>query len=239
MTRTIVVGIDGSESSLGALRWAQQAATDDALVKMVAGWTYAIDPVSSVDGIPGPGVPIDVLEQMAQRVLDDAAHAVPAEGTRRQTEVSIGVSDARMAKLMIEVLAARGVDRAFVFYGEEGLDELSIAGPSRIFRLIEGEVTEAEFTPEDFGVTRAPIESLAGGGPAENVSITHAVLSGAPGPRTDAAIVNAAPALVLAGIAEGFVDGVGIARESVGSGAALEAFQRSLTLSEQLSEPST
>lgn len=153
--------------------------------------------------------------------------------------LSIGVSDARMAKLMIEVLAARGVDRAFVFYGEEGLDELSIAGPSRIFRLIAGEVTEAEFTPEDFGVTRAPIESLAGGGPAENVSITHAVLSGAPGPRTDAAIVNAAPALVLAGIAEGFVDGVGIAKESVRSGAAMEAFERSLTLSEQLSEPST
>lgn len=94
MTRTIVVGIDGSESSMGALRWAQQAASGDAVVKLVAGWTYAIDPVSSIDGIPGPGVPIDLLEEMAQRVLDDVEHAVPADGVRRESEVSVGVSDA-------------------------------------------------------------------------------------------------------------------------------------------------
>ena len=85
--------------------------------------------------------------------------------------MSIGVSDARMAHLMIEVLAAREVDRAFVFYGEEGLDELSTAGPSRIFRLVDGEVTEAEFTPEDFGIARSPVASLVGGGPDETTSM--------------------------------------------------------------------
>ena len=148
--------------------------------------------------------------------------------------MSIGASDPRMAKLMIDVLAARGLDRAFVFYGEEGLDELSTAGPSRIYRLVDGEVTEAEFTPEDFGIARSPISDLAGGGPEENLAITRDVLAGVRGARSDAAVINAAPAIVLAGIAEGFVDAVGAARESIASGAAQQALERSLTLNEQL-----
>lgn len=152
--------------------------------------------------------------------------------------MSVGVSDPRMARLMIDVLAARGVDRGFVFFGEEGLDELSISGPSRIYRLVDREITEAEFTPEDFGVTRAPIASLRGGGPDENVAITRAVLAGEPGPKTDAAIVNAAPALVLAGKADGFVDAVVLAAESVRSGAAAGVLERSLTKSKQLAESS-
>ena len=150
--------------------------------------------------------------------------------------MSIGASDPRMAKLMIDVLAARGLDRAFVFYGEEGLDELSTAGPSRIYRLVEGEITEAEFTPEDFGIARSPVESLAGGGPEENLAITRSILAGDLGPKRDAAVINAAPAIVLAGLAEGFVDAVRTAEESIDSGAAHDALVRSLTLNEQLSE---
>ena len=153
--------------------------------------------------------------------------------------MSIGVSDARMAHLMIEVLAAREVDRAFVFYGEEGLDELSTAGPSRIFRLVDGEVTEAEFTPEDFGIARSPVASLVGGGPDENMAITRSVLDGDPGPRRDAAIINAAPAIVLAGKASGFVEAVQAAMDAVDSGAARTAFEASLALSRELGERST
>ena len=152
--------------------------------------------------------------------------------------MSIGASDPRMAKLMIDVLAARGLDRAFVFYGEEGLDELSTAGPSRIYRLVDGEVTEAEFTPEDFGIDRSPIAALAGGGPDENLEITRAILAGGHGPKRDAAVINAAPAIVLAGMADGFVDGVDAARAAIDSGAAQAALERSLTLSELLSESS-
>jgi len=148
--------------------------------------------------------------------------------------MSVGVSDARMAGLMIDVLKARGIDRAFVFYGEEGLDELSISGPSRIFRLVDGEITEAEFTPEDFGVARGSISDLEGGGPDENVAITRSILAGKKGPKTDAAVVNAAPAIVLSGMASGFVDAVAIARTAIESGAAESVLENSLTLSEQL-----
>ncbi len=153
--------------------------------------------------------------------------------------MSVGVSDARMAGLMIDVLKARGVDRAFVFYGEEGLDELSISGPSRIFRLVDGEITEAEFTPEDFGVSRGSIADLEGGDSDENVAITRSILGGDPGPKADAAIVNAAPAIVLAELASGFVDAVSIARTAVDSGAAASVLERSLTLSEQLGQTVT
>jgi anthranilate phosphoribosyltransferase len=148
----------------------------------------------------------------------------------------VGSSDARMARLMVDVLAARGVDRGFVVYGEEGLDELSTAGPSRIYRLIEGEITEAEFTPEDFGVKRSRIEDIAGGDAERNVEITMSVLTGEAGAYRDAAIVNAAPALVLAGIADGFVSGVQIAAEAIDSGAAHDSMRRSLEASRRLAE---
>ena len=150
--------------------------------------------------------------------------------------MSVGVSDPTMARLMIDVLAARGLERGFVYFGEEGLDEMSTAGPSRIYRLISGEVTEAEFTPEDFGVERATIDDLAGGGPDENIAITRAILDGRLGPQRDAAVVNAAPAIVLAGLAAGFVEAVLVAEEAIDSGAARDALERSLTKSKQLAE---
>ena len=149
--------------------------------------------------------------------------------------MSVGVSDPRMAEVMIEVLAARGVDRAFVVYGEEGLDELSPAGPSRIYRLIDGEVTEAEFTPEDFGIRRSRIEDIVGGDSARNVVITRSILDGRTGPQRDAAVINAAPAIILGGLADGFARAVEVAEESIDSGAANRALESSLTINEHVS----
>ena len=148
--------------------------------------------------------------------------------------MAVGVSDARMARLMIDVLNARGLDRGFVVYGEEGLDELSISGPSRIYRLLHGEVTEAEFTPEDFGVARSSIEDIVGGDAARNIEITRSVLAGGMGPHRDVVIVNASPALVLAGVAAGFVDGVEMAADAIDSGAAEGVLNKSLEMSKRL-----
>ncbi len=134
--------------------------------------------------------------------------------------MSVGVSDPKMARLMIDVLSTRGVERAFVVHGEDGLDEVTTTAPTRIFRLLDGEVTEAEFTPEDFGVQRAEIKDLVGGDAAENIAITRAILAGEPGPKRDIALVNAAPAIVLAELAVGFVDAMELAAKSVDSGAA-------------------
>ena len=151
----------------------------------------------------------------------------------------VGTSDQRMARLMVDVLAARGVDRGFVVYGEDGMDEVSTVAPTRIFRLIDNEVTQAEFTPEDFGVQRAVLEDLVGGSSTDNIEILNAVLSGALGPKRDIALVNATPAIVVAGLAHGFVDAMKVATESVDSGAATQVLYESLRLSQQLSKASS
>jgi anthranilate phosphoribosyltransferase len=149
-------------------------------------------------------------------------------GARRY---ALGVSDPRMARLMIEVLANLGAESAFVFYGEDGLDELTTTGPSFIFRLREGEITHAEFTPEDFGVARATLGDFRGGDAAENVAITRAILTGEPGPKRDIALVNAAPAIVAGGLAEGFLPAMAVAAESIDSGKAKDVLDRAVAFS--------
>jgi len=148
--------------------------------------------------------------------------------------MSIGTSDSKMARLMVDVLASRGVDRAFVVHGDDGLDELTTTAPTRIFRLVDGEITEAEFTPEDFGVQRATIGDLIGGDPDENLSITTKVLDGERGPHRDIALVNAAPAIVLADLAPGFEAAMEIAAESVDSGSASRVLGNALAMSRNL-----
>jgi anthranilate phosphoribosyltransferase len=143
--------------------------------------------------------------------------------------MSVGTSDPAMARLMVDVLMARGIDRAFVVYGEDGLDEITTTAPTRIFRLLDGEVTEAEFTPEDFGVQRAAISDLVGGDADENIAITKAVLGGETGPHRDIALVNAAPAIVLAELAVGFTDAMDLASESIDSGAAAMALDAAVS----------
>ena len=140
----------------------------------------------------------------------------PARATRQ----ALGVSDHRMAERMIGVLHNLGSEYAFVYFGEDGLDELTTTGPSYIYRLRAGEITHAEFTPEDFGVARARLEDLRGGAPEENAAITRAVLAGESGPRRDIALVNAAPAIVAAGLAPGFAEAMQLAASAVDSGAA-------------------
>ncbi|MGA9594899.1 MAG: anthranilate phosphoribosyltransferase [Acidimicrobiia bacterium] len=149
-------------------------------------------------------------------------------GARRY---ALGVSDPRMARLMIEVLANLGAESAFVFYGEDGLDELTTTGPSFIFRLREGEITHAEFTPEDFGVARATLGDFRGGDAAQNVAITRAILTGEPGPKRDIALVNAAPAIVAGGLAEGFLPAMAVAAESIDSGKAKDVLDRAVAFS--------
>lgn len=151
----------------------------------------------------------------------------------RARRYALGVSDPRMAELMIQVLQNLGAVSAFVFYGEDGLDELTTTGPSFIYRLRDGEITHAEFTPEDFGVRRARLEDLLGGDPATNVTITREILAGEQGPKRDITLINAAPAVVAAGLAEGFVDAVALAADSIDSGRAAAILESAVRFSSE------
>lgn len=144
---------------------------------------------------------------------------------------AIGVSDPSRAERMVRVLANRGSEYAFVYYGEDGLDEMTITGPSFIYRLRHGEVTTAEFTPEDFGVARADLDEIRGGDVAANVGITRSVIEGREGPHRDVVLINAAPAIVVAGLADGFGDAVELAAQSIDSGDAVAVLERAVTFS--------
>lgn len=144
---------------------------------------------------------------------------------------AVGVSDAAMADLMAGVLRARGAEYAFVFHGHGGLDELSTAGMSTIHRVRDGEITTAQFQPSDFGVPAATVDDIQGGDAAENERITRSILAGDAGPRRDVVVVNAAPAIVVAGLATGFAEGIVLAEQAIDSGAAAAVLARAVEFS--------
>ncbi|HEX9376471.1 MAG TPA: anthranilate phosphoribosyltransferase [Actinomycetota bacterium] len=137
----------------------------------------------------------------------------------------VGVSDARMLPLVAEVLARRGTD-ALVFRGDDGLDELTTTGPSRVFRIHEGRVEEDEIAPEDAGLERASPDDLKGGDVEHNVAIARAVLGGEAGPPRDVVLLNAGAALWTAGQASDLREGVATAAQSIDSGAARHTLDR-------------
>jgi anthranilate phosphoribosyltransferase len=135
-----------------------------------------------------------------------------------------GVFAAEWVRPMAETLGELGSDAAWVVHGG-GLDELTVAGESQVAALHNGSVTTFTVTPEDAGLSRAPVEAIRGGDSALNAASLTALLEGASGPYRDIAVLNAAAALVVAGRAGDLREGAGIAADSIGSGAALAALQ--------------
>ena len=123
---------------------------------------------------------------------------------------------------MAATLAELGVERAFVVHGAGGLDEISLSGVTLVTEVRSGVVQRFAVTPEEFGVARAPLESIRGGTPAENAALIRRVLEGEDGPARDIVVVNAAAALVAAGTAADFREGAGLASFVISSGAASE-----------------
>ena len=138
---------------------------------------------------------------------------------------ALGVADGKMASKMAQVLVRLGVERAIVFHAADGMDELSVASPSYVIE-IDGRRTEYELDPVDFGLPRAPVESMRGGGPEENARLAREVLDGAKGPRRDVVLLNAAAALRAAGLAKDWKEGIGLAAEAIDSHRAGQTLER-------------
>ena len=113
-----------------------------------------------------------------------------------------------------------GLRRAMVVHGSDGLDEITISGPTRVAEVRDGQVHTYEVTPEEFGIDRAPIETIAGGDAAENARIIQEVLSGKKSPCRDVVLLNAAATLVAAGRAARLPEAMPLAVTSIDSGAA-------------------
>ena len=147
----------------------------------------------------------------------------------------VGVPEARLVGPIAQVLRHLGCQRALVVHGTDGLDELTLAGPSLLADTAEpGEPTPREVRPKDVGMPESPRETLRGGTPAENAGITLSVLSGAAGPQRDIVCLNAAAALVAAGMAADLAAGVELARRAIDSGAARERLDALRSLSQHL-----
>ena len=142
---------------------------------------------------------------------------------RRQ---ALGVGAPSLAPLMARVLQDLGHERALVFYGEDGLDELTTTGPSRVFQLKDGTITEYELDPKDLGLGRAQPADLKGGTPAENATLLRQVLDGERGPRRDVVLLNAAAAVLAASRSEAWPEAIAVASESLDSGRARQVLDR-------------
>ncbi len=148
--------------------------------------------------------------------------------------LALGVSDAAMAEKMVGVLANLGAQRALVFYGDDGLDELSTTGPSTIYDLAAGEVIRSVFDPTEAGLPRAAIADLLGGDPNVNAEILRNILAGEPGPRRDIAVLNAAAGIAAAGQADSIESAIPLAQVSIDSGAARTVLERVVIASQEL-----
>ena len=134
----------------------------------------------------------------------------------------VGVPSPDLIDLVAETLVELGVEQAFVVHGAGGLDEISLAGETLVAEVKSGGVRRFTVVPEDFGVSRAPIDSIRGGTPMDNATTIRDIFAGKNGPQRDIVVVNAAAALVAANVAPNFLDGVRLATEALNSGAARE-----------------
>jgi anthranilate phosphoribosyltransferase len=146
----------------------------------------------------------------------------------------IGVYSAALIEPLARVLAELGTIRAFVVHGADGLDEISNTGESQIAEVHEGVVRLSRVRPEDFGMPRATVAELQGGDREENAQIIRQILSGEHGPKRDIVLMNAAAGLVVGGKARDLKEGVGLAAQSIDSGAAGRKLAALIELSQRL-----
>ncbi len=132
----------------------------------------------------------------------------------------VGAPSERTAELIAGALAELGLEHGFVVHGSDGLDEITTTAPTTAFEIRGGRIERRTLTPEDFGVERADPSALKGLGKEGNTAIARAVLGGAAGAQRDIVLVNAAAALVAAGRAADFREGMRMSKESIDSGAA-------------------
>lgn len=137
----------------------------------------------------------------------------------------VGVYAPDLAETMAGVLALLGTRHALVVHGAGGIDELSPAGENLAYEIRDGEVRSFVVDPGELGLDRCVPEDLAGGDPDENAAALRSVLSGEPGPRRDAVLLNAAAALLVAGLAEDLREGLAVGAGALDSGQALERLE--------------
>lgn len=150
----------------------------------------------------------------------------------------MGVFHPDLVGIQARVLKLLGSRHVLTVHGHDGLDEITITGPTNVAELKHEFITEYVIEPKQFGLDTAPIETIQVAEPAESQARVQAVLAGEPGPSRDVVLLNAAAALYVCGVAESLWDGVALAREAIVSGAAKAKLDRLVSLTQAFKKES-
>lgn len=218
----------------------------------------------SADVLEALGVRFDLTAQQVQRCLEEvgigfmfapAFHPAMKYAAAPRREIGIrtvfnilgpltnpagakayllGVADGSLVEKMALVLQSLGCHHALVVHGEDGLDEITIAGRTHVCEVKDGHTESYSISPEDFGLARASSNSLRGGTPCENAKILRDVLAGAAGHHRDVVLLNAAAALVAGDRTPSLQHGIDLARKALDSGQALAKLEQLIEFSQSL-----
>jgi len=137
----------------------------------------------------------------------------------------LGVYAPELTEMFAYALKLLGANRAFVVHGHDGLDEISVCDSTRVSELQDGLIRTYDIMPEQFFDKQGDPKDLLGGDPEENADITKKILGGEKGTKRNVVLLNASAALVAAGKAEDFMQGIDLAKDSIDSGAAAEKLE--------------
>lgn len=164
----------------------------------------------------------------------------PLANPARPQAAAIGVANERMHLVMAQVLVAKGCD-GFVFRGDDGLDEITLATTTSVLIIGDGEIKSERLDAKDFGIANAPLAAIVGGDAAENAAISRAIFAGERGAPRDAVLLNAAAAIaafegdVSTDIRVRIREGLDRARAAIDSGAAMNLLNRWAALTQEIS----
>ena len=148
----------------------------------------------------------------------------------------LGVFSAEWLEPLARVLQQLGSRHVLVVHAEDGMDEISIGAPTRVCELKNGAIRHSVVTPEQFGVQRADVSTLAVEGAEQSLAMIEAVLDNQPGAARDVVALNAGAAIYAAGVADSLADGVVKAQQAIASGAAREKLAELVRLTRSFGE---
>jgi anthranilate phosphoribosyltransferase len=143
----------------------------------------------------------------------------------------LGVFSPDWVEPLAQVLKQLGSEHVLVVHAEDGLDEISIAAPTRVAELNKGDISVYTVTPEDFGLQRADLSAIAVENAAQSLAMIEAVFAGRPGPARDIVRLNAGAAIYAAGLVSSLADGVTLAADVISSGKARQTYQSLIDVS--------
>jgi anthranilate phosphoribosyltransferase len=151
----------------------------------------------------------------------------------------LGVARPAIGEILAGSLADLGAEHALVVHGEDGLDDISPAGTTRMWEVRRGHITELTVAPEDVGLERGRVEDILSGDAAANATTARAILAGERGARRTAVLLNAAAGAYVAGLAGSMREGVALAAKAIDSGAARDTLDRFVATSQRLAAKAT